>query len=111
MVRRLLLVAAVATLASAGDVRAEGAETETARLLQSHATERYSVAVPGASIRAGGGMTAVSAPLSVVRQVVTDYSHYAEFMPRFQKSRIVNKGPAGTDVYLQVPILHGAATV
>lgn len=103
---------AVAVSLLATQVQADGAlDAENARLMQAHATERYNVAVPGASIHAGGGMTAVNAPLSVVRQVVTDYAHYAEFMPRFQKSRIVGKGPGGTDVYLQVPILHGAATV
>lgn len=91
-------------------VRADAGD-EGQRLMQSRATERYSVAVPGASIRAGGGMTAVHAPLSVVEKVVGDYAHYADFMPRFQKSRIVGKTAEGTDVYLQVPILHGAATV
>ncbi|HEU4534855.1 MAG TPA: hypothetical protein VFS00_12080, partial [Polyangiaceae bacterium] len=32
-------------------------------------------------------------------------------IPRFQKSRVVAKKGNDTDVYLQVPILHGAATV
>lgn len=105
-----LLGAACSLLAT--QVRADDAtKDENTRLLASHGTERYNVAVPGTSIHAGGGMTAVNAPIAAVRQVVTDYAHYAEFMPRFQKSRIVGKSPAGTDVYLQVPILHGAATV
>jgi hypothetical protein len=85
--------------------------TETERLLRSHATERYNVAVPGSSIRAGGGMTAINAPLSTVRRTVTDYGHYADFMPRFEKSRIVGKSGPNTDVYLQVSILHGAANI
>jgi ribosome-associated toxin RatA of RatAB toxin-antitoxin module len=101
----------IGALALPCTVLADGADAETTRLMQSHATERYNVAVAGQSIRAGGGMTAVNAPLSVVRQIVTDFGHYADFMPRFQKSRIVGKSAAGTDVYLQVPILHGAATV
>jgi len=92
--------------------RADATEpTETERLVKSHATERYSVAVPGYSIRAGGGMTAINAPLSTVRRIVTDYGHYADFMPRFQKSRIVAKSGPNTDVYLQVSILHGAANI
>jgi ribosome-associated toxin RatA of RatAB toxin-antitoxin module len=94
-------------------VRADNAPSETARLMGSHKTERYNVALPGAasSIRAGGGMTAVSAPLAQVRKVVLDFGHYADFMPRFKKSKIVGKNGLDTDVYLQVEILHGAATI
>ena len=86
-------------------------ETESQRLIRTHATERYNVAVPGFSIRAGGGMTVVNAPIASVRQTVTDFGHYADFMPRFQKSKIVGKSGQSTDVYLQVAILHGAASV
>ncbi len=86
-------------------------ETETQRLVRTHATERYNVAFPGFKIHAGGGRTVVNAPLASVRQTVTDYGHYAEFMPRFQKSRILGKDPSGTLVYLQVAILHGAMSV
>jgi ribosome-associated toxin RatA of RatAB toxin-antitoxin module len=106
-----VLLAVAAFSASPHIVRAEGGETESQRLLRTHATERYNVGVSGYSIRAGGGMTAVSAPIAIVRQTVTDFGHYSEFMPRFQKSRIVGKNGATTDVYLQVAILHGAANV
>src|SRR5438132_7518808 len=85
----------------AGSSRADG-ETEGERLLRTHATERYNVAVPGFSIKAGGGMTVVNAAIATVRQTVTDYGHYSEFMPRFQKSKIVGKSGPYTDVYLQV---------
>jgi ribosome-associated toxin RatA of RatAB toxin-antitoxin module len=87
------------------------AETEGERLLRTHATERYNVPVQGYSIKAGGGMTVVNAGLAHVRQTVTDYGHYADFMPRFKKSKIVGKNGPNTDVYLQVAILHGAASV
>jgi hypothetical protein len=102
----------MAVLGMAEGARADGAaQTESERLMRSHATERYNVAVPGFSIRAGGGMTAINAPLAQVRRTVTDYGHYADFMPRFQKSRIVGKSGPNTDVYLQVAILHGAANI
>jgi ribosome-associated toxin RatA of RatAB toxin-antitoxin module len=95
-----------------GTALADGAvPAEAERLVRTHATERYNVAVPGYSIRAGGGMTAINAPLASVRRTVTDYGHYADFMPRFQKSRIVGKSGPNTDVYLQVSILHGAANI
>ena len=108
------LAALFATLAlgvSVGSGRAQADETETQRLCRTHATERYNVGVPGFSIRAGGGMTLVNAPIAMVRQQVTDYAHYSDFMPRFEKSRIVGKNAGTTDVYLQVAILHGAANV
>ncbi len=106
----LALIAAVSFGVLPGAVRADGAETEMQRLARTHATERYNVAVPGFSIRAGGGMTAVNAPLAIVRQQVTDYRHYSEFMPRFQKSQVV-RGGSSPEVYLQVAILHGVANV
>lgn len=109
--RSLMVLLSVAALAAPAATRADGSETESQRLLRTHATERYNVTVPGFSIHAGGGMTAVNAPLAIVRQSVTDYAHYSDFMPRFQKSRIVGKNGPTTDVYLQVAILHGAANV
>jgi ribosome-associated toxin RatA of RatAB toxin-antitoxin module len=110
--RRNIMALAVAGALGllSGPTRADG-ETEAERLVRTHKTERYSVAVPGFSIRAGGGMTVVNAGIATVRQTVTDYGHYADFMPRFQKSRIVGKSGPNTDVYLQVAILHGAANV
>lgn len=110
--RAVFAVLAVTILGTVGAARADATgQGETERLVRSHATERYSVAVPGYSIRAGGGMTAINAPISTVRRTVTDYPHYADFMPRFEKSRIVGKSGPNTDVYLQVSILHGAANI
>jgi ribosome-associated toxin RatA of RatAB toxin-antitoxin module len=110
--RVILTVLAASVLAGGSAARAEATgQSEVERLVRSHATERYSVAVQGYSIRAGGGMTAINAPLATVRRTVTDYGHYADFMPRFQKSRIVAKSGPNTDVYLQVSILHGAANI
>jgi ribosome-associated toxin RatA of RatAB toxin-antitoxin module len=110
--RRNFVVAIIGALGLvAGNTLADG-ETETQRLMRTHATERYNVPVDGFGIRAGGGRTMVNAPLASVRQTVQDFGHYADFMPRFQKSRILGKDPAkGTLVYLQVAILHGATSV
>jgi hypothetical protein len=106
-------VGAQAAPAAAPAVPAAPAATsaEAARLLASHAAERYDVAVPGQKLRAGGAMIAIDAPLAVVHRLITDYAHYQDVLPGFQKSRVLGQSAAGTDVYLQVPILHGAATL
>ncbi len=88
-----------------------GPNAEVARLTQSREAVRYSLALPGASIKAGAAMLVVDAPVATVRQIITDYARYQEVLPGFQRSRIVGKTAAGTDVYLQAPILHGAATL
>lgn len=86
-------------------------ETEVARLTRTRQAERYNVALPEQSIRAGGAMITVEAPLADVRKTITDFARYSDFMPRFERSRVVRKSKEGVDVYLQVPILRGAATV
>lgn len=81
------------------------------RLRNSPKAERYSVPVEGQSIQAGGARILVNAPLPVVRSVLQEYGEYQNFMPRFKRSRVVGKSEKHTDVYLQVPILHGAANI
>ena len=103
------LAIATAVVAFPFLARADGMESDAPRLLQSHKTEHSSVPVAGTSIRAGLARTAVNASMAVVRETITDFGHYAEYMPAFERSRVLAKSPEGTDVYLRVPILHGAA--
>lgn len=98
-----LVAAPVVAFAEAQDV--------VSRLRASRQAERYDYAVPGQSVRAGGGRILVNAPLATVRGVVTDYGNYQDFMPKFKRSRIVGKTAKHTDVYFQVPILRGTANV
>lgn len=72
---------------------------------------RFSVKTPYADINAGAARVNVDAPVELVRSVVLDYKNYANFMARFEKSQIVGRSGDKTDVYLQVPILKGAAKV
>jgi ribosome-associated toxin RatA of RatAB toxin-antitoxin module len=76
-----------------------------------HHIDRFDVKTPWADMPAGAARGNVSAPNDLVRQVVLDYKNYANFISRFEKSRIVGKNGDKTDVYLQVPILKGAAKV
>ncbi len=72
---------------------------------------RFNVKTPYAEMNAGAARVNVDAPEELVRSVVLDYKNYANFMSRFEKSQIVGRSGDKTDVYLQVPILKGAAKV
>jgi len=76
-----------------------------------HHIDRFDVKTRWADTPAGAARGNVSAPPDLVRSVVLDYKNYASFISRFEKSRIVGKSGDKTDVYLQVPILKGAAKV
>ena len=76
-----------------------------------HHIDRFDVKTPWADMPAGAARGNVSAPSDLVRSVVLDYKNYASFISRFEKSRVVGKSGDKTDVYLQVPILKGAAKV
>jgi ribosome-associated toxin RatA of RatAB toxin-antitoxin module len=99
------------SLASMGAFADTSGDAEWQRLAKARAAERYELAIAGVAIKAGGASVSVDAPLATVRKHVTDYGQYAAFMPRFEKSKVVAKKDGTTDVYLQVPILNGAATV
>lgn len=73
--------------------------------------DRFEVKTPYAEMNAGAARVNVDAPVDVVRAVVLDYKNYASFISRFEKARIVGRSGDKTDVYLQVPILKGAAKV
>src|SRR5689334_23786653 len=71
----------------------------------------YEVRVPNVSLSAGAARARVASTHETLRSVVTDYAHYSQIITRFEKARIVGKVGQQTDVYLEVPILHGATKV
>jgi len=73
--------------------------------------ERYERQTPLSDIKAGGSRDAVHAPFEVVRHIVTDFDGYSNYIKRFDKAKIIGRHGDKTDVYLQVPILKGAAKV
>lgn len=73
--------------------------------------QRYSVKTAQSSIEAGGARIEVAADTQSVTAIVQDYDNYSKLSDRFDKSRIVGRSGADTDVYLQVPILKGAAKI
>jgi ribosome-associated toxin RatA of RatAB toxin-antitoxin module len=72
---------------------------------------RYDVRLPQSTRPAGGARCVVSASPELVKSVVQDYGHYAGYIKPFDKSRVVGKSGDKTDVYLEVPILKGAAKI
>jgi ribosome-associated toxin RatA of RatAB toxin-antitoxin module len=71
----------------------------------------YEVRVPNVSLSAGAARARVASTHDTLRSVLTDYGHYSQIITRFEKARIVGKVGQQTDVYLEVPILHGATKV
>lgn len=96
------MIAVVGALALATS-SASGAENREIR--------RYDVKVKNSEWSAGAARARVAASKDVVRSVVTDYSHYAAIITRFKSARVVGRVGDKTDVYLQVPILKGAANI
>jgi ribosome-associated toxin RatA of RatAB toxin-antitoxin module len=84
---------------------------ESKRLMKKRDSERYEVQTPHSSIKAGAARVSVKASPTVVKKVVTDYARYPEFISKFEKAKVVGREGDKTDVYLQVPILKGAAKV
>ena len=109
--RTLLIGATAAGLALAAPVADAAPTKEAAKLMKTRKAKRYRVKTKHSSIKAGAARVHIKAPASVVRKVVTDYRRYDKFMPRFEKSRVVGRKGKTTDVYLQVPILKGAAKI
>jgi hypothetical protein len=80
---------------------------------------RYDCKLPESDRPAGGARTVVSASPSLVKSVVLDFEHYAHYFDpdkgknpqRKWASHVVGKSGDKTDVYLEVPILKGAAKI
>jgi ribosome-associated toxin RatA of RatAB toxin-antitoxin module len=64
-----------------------------------------------AKVKWGKAEIFVKAPLAKVREAVLDYGNYSTFIGRFQKSKLLKKEGQAADVYFQLAILKGAATI
>jgi hypothetical protein len=108
--RRLMLAAVL--LGTSLAVPAAAAPSEEAkRLMKLRDSERYEVLTEHSSTKAGCARVHVAAPAAIVRTVITDFKNYSKLSKKFDKARVVGREGDATDVYLQVPILKGAAKV
>ncbi len=73
--------------------------------------QRYSVKTPMSSIQAGGAKIDVAADAELVAQIIQDFGSYPKLSDKFEKARVIGHNGADTDVYMQVPILKGAAKI
>ncbi len=53
----------------------------------------------------------VSAPMKDVKAAILDYGAYSSIIPKFQRSKVLKRDGEAAEVYLQIPILKGAATL
>lgn len=80
---------------------------------------RFETKLPESDRPAGGARTVVLASPELVKKVVLDFEHYAYYFDpdkgtnpkRKWASRIVGRSGEKTDLYLEVPILKGAAKI
>jgi ribosome-associated toxin RatA of RatAB toxin-antitoxin module len=86
-------------------------DAEAKRLMKLRDSVRYEVLTKHSSTKAGCARVHVAAPEKVVFKVAEDFRHYEDFIKKFDKSKVVGRNGDETDVYLQVPILKGAAKI
>jgi hypothetical protein len=80
---------------------------------------RFDTKLAGSDRPAGGARTVVTASPELVKSVVLDYEHYAYYFDpdkgrnpsRRWASHVVGRSGDKTDLYLEVPILKGAAKI
>lgn len=111
MSRRILWVAATLAALLAPKAAVAEATPMAKRLIAKRDAERYEVATPHSSVKAGAARVHVRAPADVVRKVVTDFDGYSKHIKKFDKAKVVGRNGNKVDVYLQVPILKGLAKV
>lgn len=84
---------------------------EAKRLMKLRDSERYEVGTEHSSTKAGAARVHVAAPVANVKKTVSDFKNYSKFISQFDKAKVVGRDGEKTDVYLQVPILKGAAKI
>lgn len=97
----------IAALLAAGVVGAPA----TSGAADGREIQGYDVRVPNAELNAGAARARVQSNNTTLRGVLLDYPHYSQIITRFEKARVVGRVGQQTDVYLEVPILHGASKI
>jgi hypothetical protein len=87
-------------------------DADVARIVAAGHSLKWNWTPPGKGDRYGHAEVLIHAPLAAVRAAVSDFGRYKDLVPdRFHNARIIGKENGTTDVYMQVPILHGLLTL
>jgi hypothetical protein len=79
-----------------------------ARLNDAGHALKLNVVPQGKTARYGRAISMINAPQDAVRKVLSQYAQYKDLAPdKFTNVRVVGKDHAGTEVYMQVPVMHG----
>ena len=109
--RTLAIVMTTLSLALLATAASAESSEEAKRLMKLRDAERYEVSTSHRATKAGAARVHIAAPVANVKKAVTDFKNYSKFIGKFDKSKVVGRDGKNTDVYLQVPILKGAAKV
>ena len=91
---------------------AEDLKTQLDRLTKDPGPIRTNWTPPGKSDRYGHAEGLIAAPYDAVKARLLDFPHYKELAgPKFKKVSVVDKSASGTDLYFQLPIMHGIVTI
>jgi hypothetical protein len=96
-----------APVPSADDLKAQ-----LERLAKDPGPIRTNWTPPGKSERYGHAEGLIAAPYDAVKARLLDFPRYKELAgPKFKKVSVVDKSAGGTDLYFQLPIMHGIVTI
>ncbi len=73
--------------------------------------KKSSAAESGSTFRKASAEIFINAPLAQVKAAAMDYAAYPTFIPKFQKLKLLKRDGDAAEIYLQIPVLHGAATI
>lgn len=91
---------------------AEELKAQLDRLAKDPGPIRTNWTPPGKSERYGHAEGLIAAPYDAVKARLLDFPHYRELAgPKFKKVSVVDKTANGTDLYFQLPIMHGIVTI
>lgn len=109
--RTLMMVVATLGLALVAPAASADANEEAKRLMKLRDAERYEVSTEYSATKAGAVRVHIAVFVANVKKTVTDFKNYSKFISKFDKAKVVGRDGDKTDVYLQVPILKGAAKI
>jgi hypothetical protein len=102
----------VAPISSADSYAPPAADAKAVELFKYARDLKSNYEKPGQKFRVGRAEIFVNAPMKEVKSVILDYGSYAAMVPaKFQKSKVLKRDGDAAEVYIQIPILKGAATI